>query len=86
MPLLPKELGAAEEWAGRFLPPDDRAPLVVDLGEVAIGGDEPLVHVGEKDLRGRADDEGVGKLLAPADGGHQGLRGESIDMLLLLIE
>ena len=43
MTLLPPEFRGAQEGTGRLFPAHDRAPLIVALGQIAVGFDDVLV-------------------------------------------
>ena len=55
VPFLPQELRRTQKRARRFLPADNRAPLIVHLGQITVGMDNVGVQVAEQRLRCRPD-------------------------------
>ena len=84
--LLPHEFTGAEEGTGLLLPAHDAAPLVVDLGQVAVGLDLTAVEIAEQGLRGRTDAGALVELLGTARGDPGDLGGKALDQVLLLVE
>ena len=84
--LLPEEFPVAEEGAGGLLPPQDAAPLVIELRKVPPGVDDIGVMLAKERLGGGADAEAVLQLLAASHGNPGALRGEALHMVLLLLE
>ena len=64
---LPEKFGGAQEGTGGLFPADDRAPLIVKLGQVAVGIDDLLVMLAEQGLRGRTDSQTLVELFLTAD-------------------
>ena len=86
MSLLPQKLSRTEEGAGRLLPPQDRAPLVVHLRQIPVGMDIPGIEIRKQRLRRRPHAHALFQLLG-APMCHPGnLRREALDMILLLLE
>ncbi len=54
MPFLPEKFRRAQEGARRLFPADDIGPLVVELGQIAVGAYNVGVVLAEKRFRGRA--------------------------------
>ena len=84
--LLPPELTAAQEWTSGLFPAHDRAPLVVQLGQVAPGTDDLCVMLAEQGLRGRAHAQALLQLFRAAMGHPRNLRREALDVVLLLLQ
>ena len=84
--LLPPELGGAQEGTGGLFPPADRAPLVVEHRQVAVGLDDLGIVLTEQRLGGRADAEPLRKLLGAAVGHPRDLGGKALDMVLLPLQ
>ena len=84
--LLPQELGCPQEGAGGLFPAYHIAPLVVQLGQVAVGLDDILVVLAEQRLGCGADDQALGELILPADGDDGAFRREALHMILFLLE
>ena len=86
MALLPQELPVAQEGAAGLFPAQDRAPLVVQLGQVPVGVDNVFIVLTEQGLRGGTDAVALLQLLAAAVGDPGALRGKALHMVLLLLE
>ena len=86
MALLPQELPVAQEGAAGLFPAQDRAPLVVQFGQVPVGVDNVLVVLAEQGLRGGTDAVALLQLLAAAVGDPGALGGEALHVVLLLLE
>ena len=84
--LLPQELPVAEEGAGGFLPAEDGAPLVVELGQVPVGVDDVFIVFTEQGLRGGADAVTLLQGVAAAVGDPGALRGKALHVVLFLLE
>ena len=84
--LLPPELTAAQEWTSGLFPAHDRAPLVVQLGQVAPGTDDLCVMLAEQGLRGRAHAQALLQLLRAAVGHPRDLGRKALDVVLLLLQ
>ena len=83
---LPKELGGAQEGTGGLLPADNVAPLVVELGQVAVGLNNVLIVLAEEGLGGGADDETLGQIGLAADGDDGALGCKTLDVILFLFQ
>ena len=83
---LPIEFQRAEEGPGGLLPPADRAPLVVQLGQVPVGLDDVGIVLTEEGLGGGADTEPLAQFLAAAVGDPGHLGGQALHVVLLLLE
>ena len=85
--LLPEELPSAKEGSRVLeLPPNDVGPLIELEGQVAMALDpvrEGGVHDG---FRGGTDGDGLGELSVTGPGHPRNLGGESLDVILLLLE
>ena len=86
VPLLPEELGGAQEEPRAHLPAHDVGPLVDQQRQVAIGADPLAVHVPDDGLRGRANDQRLVQLLAAAVRHDRQLRREALDVLGFLLQ
>ena len=75
-----------QEGPGGLFPAQDRAPLVVQLGQVPVGVDHVLIVLAEQGLGGRTDAVALLQLLAAAHGHPGALRGKALHMVLLLLE
>ena len=84
--LLPQELPVAEEGAGGLLPPQDGAPLVIQLGQIPVGVDDVGVVLAEQGLGGGADAVALLQLLRAAHGHPGALGGKALHVVLLLLE
>src|SRR5947209_19364585 len=83
VPLLPQELGRAQEEAGALFPAHHVGPLVDQHWEIAPRLDPARVEVAEDRLAGRSYGEALGQLFA-AGVGHPGDFGcEALDVLRL---
>ena len=76
----------AQEGAAGLLPAQDRAPLVVQLGQVPVGVDNVFIVLTEQGFRGGTDAVALLQLLAAAVGDPGALRGKALHMVLLLLE
>ncbi|MPM40584.1 hypothetical protein SDC9_87228 [bioreactor metagenome] len=84
--LLPEELPVAQEGAGGLFPPEHRAPLVVELGQVPPGVDDFGVMLAEQGLGGGADAQALLQRLAAAEGDPGALGREALHVVLLLLQ
>ena len=84
--LLPPELARAQERAGGLFPADDRAPLVIQLGQVAPRADDLSVVLTEQRLRGRAHAQALLQLLRAAVGDPGDFGGEAFDVILFALQ
>ena len=84
--LLPPELAGAEERAGGLFPAHDRAPLVVELRQVAPRADDFRVMLAEQGLGRRTDAQTLFELVIAAVGDPRALRREAFYMVGLLLE
>ena len=84
--LLPQELAAAQERAGGLFPPHHVAPLVVELGQVAVGVDDVGVVLAEQRFRRGAHAQALRQRLAAAVGhpGHLGC--EALHVVFFLLQ
>ena len=76
----------AEEGAGGLLPPEDGAPLVVQLGQVPVGLDDGPEVLAEQGLGGGADAAPLLQLLRAPHGDPGALGGKALHVVLLLLE
>ena len=97
VPLLPEELGGAQQHPRAQLPADDVRPLVDQQRQVAVGVDPLGEGAADDRLGGGADDQRLGQLggrmqgsvlalLEPVVRDHRHLLGEALDVLGLLLE
>ena len=84
--LLPQEFPVAEEGAGGLLPPEDGAPLVVQLGQVPVGLDDVFIVLAEQGLGRGPDAVALLQGIAAAVGHPGALGGEALHMVLLLLQ
>ena len=84
--LLPQELGGAQEGTGGLFPSDDVAPLVVELGQVAVGLDHRLEVLAEERFGGGADGKTLGELVLAAKCYPRALGRKSLNVILFLLE
>ena len=84
MAFLPHEFTGTEEGTGLLLPADDRTPLVVYLGQVAVGLDVGPEEIRENGLGSGTDAEALLQGLAAACGDPGHLGGEAVDQIAFL--
>ena len=84
--LLPEELAAAEEGARRLFPAEHAAPLVIEAGQVPPGVYDMAPVLAEESLRGGAYAQPLGQLLTAANRHPGALGGETLYVVLLLLE
>ena len=84
--LLPPELAAAQERAGRLLPADDGAPLVVEHRQLPVGLQDAGPVVAEHGLGRRAEGQTLLELFAAAHRDPGDLRREAVDELALFFQ
>ena len=84
--LLPPELAGAEERTGGLFPADNRAPLVVELRQVAPRADDFRVMLAEQGLGRRTDAQTLFELVIAAVGDPRAFRREAFYMVGLLLE
>ena len=82
---LPQKLHGAEERTRRLLPAHYRAPLVVNLGQIAVGVHDVGVEVAEQRLGRRTHAHFLLQRLAAALGHPCNLGGKSFYVILLFI-
>ena len=83
---LPEEFRGAKERTGCLFPSYDRAPLVVELGQVAVGVDYLFIMLAEKRFGCGADGEALGELFLTADCYPRTFGSEALDVILFLLE
>ena len=83
--LLPIKFEGTQEKFGAQLPADDAVPLVHEHGQVAVGLNPLRPHVPDDGFGCWANDQGLGQLLAAADGDDRKLRRETFHMMLFFI-
>ncbi len=86
MTLLPPELTGTQERTGGLFPADDRAPLVVQLGQVTPRTDDLRVMLAEQGLGGRADTQTLLELVIAAVRYPRTLRRKALYVVGLLLE
>ena len=69
-----------------FLPPEDGAPLVVQLGQVPVGLDDVFIVLAEQGLGRGPDAVALLQGIAAAVGHPGALGGEALHMVLLLLQ
>ena len=84
--LLPPELTAAQERARGLFPADDRAPLVVEHRELAVGLKHVVPMVAEHGLGRGAERQALLQLLAAAHRHPCDLGRKAVDQLALLLQ
>lgn len=84
--LLPQKLSGAQEGTGGFLPAHHGTPLVVNPGQIPVGVDVLGVEITEQRLRGGAHAHALLQGLQAAVGHPGHLGGESLHVVLLLLQ
>ena len=84
--LLPQEFGAAQEGAGGFFPAHDAAPLVIQLGQVAVAVDDVGIVLAEQRFAGGAHAQALLQLFLAAHGDPCHLGGEALYVVLFLLQ
>ena len=84
--LLPEELTGSEEGTSGLLPTNDRAPLIVELGKVAVGVDNVSVMLAEESLGSRTNAKLLGELFCAAVSYPCNLGSKARNVILLLLE
>ena len=79
VPFLPPEFTGTKERSRSFLPADDRAPLVVQHWEFAVGMQDLRPVITEHSLRSRTESKSLFKLFAAAHSDPCYLRCKSVD-------
>ena len=83
---LPVKLHRAQEGAGGFFPPHHRAPLVVQLGQVAIRMDDLGVVVAKHRFGCRAHAQPLGQLLLAAVGDPRHFGSKAFHMVFFALQ
>ena len=84
--LLPQELTGAQERTGGLFPTYHADPLVVQLGQVAVGMDDIGEVLAEQGLGGGTHAQALLQLLAAAEGDPSHLGSEALYVILLLLQ
>ena len=86
MTLLPPELTAAQERTGGLFPADNRAPLVVQLRQIAPGANDLCVMLAEQRLRSRTNAQTLLQLVVAAVRYPCTLRREAFNVVGFLLQ
>ena len=84
--LLPPELAGTQEGTGSLFPAHNRAPLVIQLGQIAPRADDLGIVLAEQGLGGRADAQALLELFRAAVGDPGDFRRKALNMVLLLLQ
>ena len=84
--LLPEELGGAQERTGSFFPSYNAAPLIVELGQVAVCIDDLFIVLAEKCFGCRANGKTLGELFLTADSYPSALGSKALDVVFFLLQ
>ena len=83
VPLLPEELGRAQEQPWPQFPAHHVGPLIQQQRQVPVRADPAGHHLADDRLRGRPDDQRLFQLLAARVRDHRQLGREALDVLRL---
>ncbi len=84
--LLPEKFRGAQERTRGLFPSHHAAPLVVELGQVAVGVDDLFVVLTEQGLGGRTHSQTLGELFLTADRHPRTLRRKALHMILFALQ
>ena len=83
---LPPELTGTQERTGGLFPADDRAPLVIEHGELAVGVQNPGPVVTEHGLGGGTEGKALFQRFAAAHGNPGNLGRKAVDQFAFLFQ
>ena len=86
MTLLPEKLRGSQKRAGRLFPANDAAPLVVELGQIAVGLDDLLVVLAKERFGGWTYSQTLGELFLTADRYPRAFGCEALNVVFLSLE
>ena len=84
--LLPEEFCGTQEGTGGLFPTNNVAPLVIELGQIAIGLNDVAEMLAEECFGCGANDQSLGELILTANGNDSTFGSEALNVILFLLQ